>query len=94
VAGGCVRERAVLAPVPVAGADQGNISLRVSDPFNTMHFGYRSVNGQVIEDSVRRFGMHGVLLTVTRNFGQQLTLRPKASDTEPQGPPTGGAPGA
>jgi hypothetical protein len=48
----------------------------------------------VIEDSVRRFGMRGVFLTVTRNFGQQLKLRPKAPDTEPQGPPSGGPPGA
>jgi len=74
--------------------DQGNISLRVADPFNTMHFGYRTSNGQVIEDSVRRFGMRGLFLTVTRNFGQQLKLRPKAMETEPQGPPSGGPPGA
>ncbi|MFI5256390.1 MAG: hypothetical protein ACHQRK_03945 [Gemmatimonadales bacterium] len=66
----------------------------MSDPFNTMHFGYRTANGQVIEDSVRRFGMRGVFLTVTRNFGQQLKLRPKAPETEPQGPPSGGPPGA
>ena len=74
--------------------DQGNISLRVSDPFNMMSFGYRTANGQVIEDSTRRFGMRSVFLTVTKNFGQQLKLRPKAPDSEPQGPPTGGPPGA
>lgn len=74
--------------------DQGNISLRLSDPFNMMRFGYRTANGQVIEDSVRRFGMRSVFLTVTKNFGQQLKLRPKAQDTDPQGPPTGGPPGA
>ena len=74
--------------------DAGNISLRVSDPFNTMHFGFRTTSGQVIEDSVRRFGMRGVFLTVTRNFGQQLKLRPKAMDPEPTGPTTGGPPGA
>ncbi len=74
--------------------DNGNISLRVSDPFNMMHFGYRTVNDQVIQDNVRRFGMRGVFLTVTRNFGQQLKLRPKAMEPEQTGPPTGGPPGA
>jgi outer membrane receptor protein involved in Fe transport len=69
--------------------DQGNISLRLSDPFNMMRFGYRTATGQVIEDSVRRFGMRSVFLTVTKNFGQQLKLRPKAQDTDSQGPPTG-----
>ena len=74
--------------------DNGNVSLRVSDPFNMMHFGYRTANGQVIEDSVRRFGMRGVFLTVTRNFGQQLKLRPKAMEPDQSGPPTAGPPGA
>jgi outer membrane receptor protein involved in Fe transport len=68
--------------------DKGNISVRVSDPFNMMNFGYRTANGQVIEVSERRFGMRGIFLTVTKNFGQQLKLRPKAPDTEVQGPPT------
>jgi hypothetical protein len=53
-----------------------------------MNFGYRTANGQVIEVSERRFGMRGIFLTVTKNFGQQLKLRPKAPDTEVQGPPT------
>jgi hypothetical protein len=38
--------------------------------------------------------MRSVFLTVTKNFGQQLKLRPKAQDPDPQGPPTGGPPGA
>jgi outer membrane receptor protein involved in Fe transport len=74
--------------------DAGNVSLRIADPFNMMHFGYRTANGQVIEDSVRRFGMRGVYLTVTRNFGQQLKLRPKAMEPDQSGPPSGGPPGA
>ena len=75
--------------------DNGNVSLRVSDPFNTMHFGFRTANGQVIEDTVRRFGMRGVFLTVTRNFGQQLKLRPKAMEPDQSsGPPAAGPPGA
>jgi ferric enterobactin receptor len=69
--------------------DKGNLSLRVSDPFNMMRFGYRTANGQVIEDSVRRFGMRSIFLTVSRNFGQQLKLRPKTPDVDQQAPPTG-----
>jgi outer membrane receptor protein involved in Fe transport len=64
--------------------DQGNLSLRVADPFNLMKFGYRTATGQVIESSERRFGQRGVFLTISRNFGQQLKLRPRQQDPEPQ----------
>jgi outer membrane receptor protein involved in Fe transport len=64
--------------------DQGNISLRVADPFNLMKFGYRTANGQVIELSERRFGQRGLFLTVSRSFGQQLKLRPKQQETDQQ----------
>jgi outer membrane receptor protein involved in Fe transport len=72
--------------------DQGNISLRVADPFNLMKFGYRTANGQVIERSERRFGQRGVFITVTRNFGQQLKLRPKQQETDAQPTATPGVP--
>ena len=57
--------------------DQGNIALRFSDPFNLSKFGYRTANGTVLEYSERHFGARAVFLTVTRNFGQALRLRPK-----------------
>ena len=63
--------------------DQGNVSMRVADPFNLMKFGYRTANGQVIELRERRFNQRGLFFTVTRNFGQQLKLRPR-QDPEPQ----------
>jgi hypothetical protein len=72
--------------------DQGSISLRVADPFNLMAFGYRTANGQVIEVSERRLGQRGLFVTISRNFGQQLKLRPKQQDAEPQGPPTPAGP--
>jgi hypothetical protein len=69
--------------------DQGNISLRINDPFKLQKFGYRTANGQVIEYSERFFGSRALFLTVTRNFGQALRLRPKSeSEDVPSGPPS------
>jgi hypothetical protein len=46
----------------------------------------------VIEVNEQRFSQRGLFISVTRNFGQQLKLRPKA-DPDPQaaapGPPGG-----
>jgi hypothetical protein len=43
---------------------------------------HRSANGQVIELSECRFGQRGVFITVTRNFGQQVKLRPKQQEPD------------
>ena len=72
--------------------DQGNISLRVSDPFKLQKFGYRTANGTVVEYSQRFFGSRAVYLTITRNFGKALKLQPKQQDPDaavqaPPGPP-------
>ena len=69
--------------------DKGNISLRLADPFKLQRYGYRTDNGTVMEYSSRYNGSRAVFLTVTRNFGKALKLRPK-SDPDPQsaGPPT------
>jgi ferric enterobactin receptor len=69
--------------------DQGNVSVRVADPFNLMKWGFRTANGQVIELSERRFGQRGLFVTITRNFGQQLKLRPRQQDDQPQAAPQG-----
>jgi hypothetical protein len=72
--------------------EQGNISLRVSDPFKLQKYGYRTANGTVVEYSERFFGSRAVYLTITRNFGQALKLQPKQPDPEAQaqtGPPPG-----
>ena len=70
--------------------DQGNVSLRFSDPFNLSKFGYRTANGTVLEYSERHFGARAVFLTVTRNFGQALKLRPKAEPDASGQPAVGG----
>ncbi|MDB4899179.1 MAG: TonB-dependent receptor, partial [Gemmatimonadetes bacterium] len=73
--------------------DQGSLALRISDPFSLMSFGFRTADGRVIELNERRWGTRGVFLTVTRSFGQQLKLKPKAQEGEQQQPPSGGPPG-
>jgi len=70
--------------------DKGNISLRVSDPFKLQKFGNRTANDFVIETSRRYNGSRAIYLTVNRNFGQALRLKPRS---EPDGPQTGGPPG-
>ena len=72
--------------------DQGNISLRISDPFKLQKFGYRTANGTVIEYSERFFGSRAVYLTITRNFGKAIKLQAKQQDPDaaaavPTGPP-------
>lgn len=72
--------------------EQGNVSLRLADPFNLMKFGYRTSNGRVIELSERHFGQRGLNLTLSRNFGQQLKLRPKSQEPDAQSAPVPGVP--
>jgi outer membrane receptor protein involved in Fe transport len=72
--------------------EEGNVSLRVADPFNLMKFGYRTADGRVIESSERRFGQRALVLTITRNFGQQLKLRPRQQEPDVQATPTPGGP--
>ena len=86
-----------LASANVAGSvrykiwgDKGNISMRFADPFKLQRYGYRTANGTVIESSRRYNGSRAVYVTVTRNFGQALKLRPKSDpDIQPSGPPSG-----
>jgi outer membrane receptor protein involved in Fe transport len=72
--------------------EQGSITVRVADPFNLMKFGYRLSNGQLIEVNERRFGQRGLFISVTRNFGQQLKLRPRQDGEQQAAPPTPGGP--
>jgi len=68
--------------------DQGNISVRVNDPFRMSKFGYRTANGQIVELSQRYFNARAVYVSITRNFGQALRLRPKSESEDTQtGPP-------
>ena len=67
--------------------DKGNISLRVSDPFRIQKSGYRTETESILELSERYNGARAVFLSVSRNFGQALRLRPKSDPDIQQGPP-------
>jgi hypothetical protein len=62
--------------------DQGSLTLRVADPFNVMSFGFRTQDARVEERTQRNFGMRGLFITVSRNFGQQLKLRPRQQEQD------------
>jgi iron complex outermembrane recepter protein len=72
--------------------DQGSISLRIADPFNLMKFNNQIINSSVVEINERRFGQRGIFITVQRNFGQALKLRPRQDDPVQTTPPTPGTP--
>ena len=62
--------------------------MRVNDPFRMSKFGYRTANGQIVELSRRYFNARAVYVSITRNFGQALRLRPKTESEDTQtGPP-------
>jgi hypothetical protein len=73
--------------------DKGSITLRVQDPFNMMTFGSITRNAAVVQSTVQNFGQRGVFISFSRNFGQDLKLRPRNPQDEPQTtpPPPGGA---
>lgn len=67
--------------------DKGSLTLRATDPFGLMKWGGVTSNPEVIESTVRNFGVRGIYLAFSRNFGQQLKLRPKQMEGDQ--PPTG-----
>ena len=73
-----------------AWGEQGFVSLGAMDPLGLQRYGYRTANGTVIEQSERYFGTRTLYLTVSRNFGQAVKLRPKQPDAD--GPPMPGTP--
>jgi hypothetical protein len=69
-----------------AWGDDGSVTLRVSDPFRLQRFGYRTINGTVIEDNDRYFHARAIYITISRTFGKALKLRDKEPETV-QAPP-------
>jgi hypothetical protein len=64
--------------------EKGSLTLRVTDPFGLMNWGSVTANPEVIQATIRNFGIRGVYLTFSRNFGQQLKLRPSQPDADQQ----------
>lgn len=75
--------------------DKGTVALRVQDPFNTMRFGFEQADGRVIQSSMRQFGIRGVYLNFSYNYGQapRIRQRPVEQAPEPGAAPVPGATG-
>lgn len=67
--------------------DQGSVTLRVQDPFNLLTVGSVAANAQTIQSSVQSYGIRGVFIAVSRNFGQELKLKPPDTQGAPPTPP-------
>jgi len=63
--------------------DKATVSLRVSDPFNTMRFRIRAGDDNVIQLTERRFGARAVFLTFQYAFGQAPKIRQPRPDDAP-----------
>ena len=66
--------------------DQGNVSIRFADPFKLQRWGYRTTSGSIVEYGKRYHGSRAIYVSVSRNFGKAVKLRPRS---EPEGQQTG-----
>ena len=65
--------------------ERAAVSLRVADPFNTMRFRIKAGDDNVLQLTERRFGVRGVFLTFSYNYGQAPKIRqPRPEQAEPQ----------
>jgi hypothetical protein len=68
--------------------DQGNLSLRIADPFKMQKYGFKTANGTVVQSTQLFINTRAVFLTVSRNFGKGLKLQTRPQDPDaPTGPP-------
>jgi outer membrane receptor protein involved in Fe transport len=68
-----------------------NVTLRLSDPFQTQRFRVRAGNDELIQLTERSFTSRALHLTVQYNFGQAPRLRQRPQQEQPQtGSPFGG----
>ncbi len=60
--------------------DGASVTLRLSDPFNTMGMGFVTSDGTYSQTSRRQFGARGLFLSFNYAFGQQPRGRERASE--------------
>lgn len=66
--------------------DHGSVTLRMQDPLNLLRFGTITSTAAATQSNIQSFGIRGLFVAVSRNFGQDLKLRPPDIQSEP--PPT------
>jgi ferric enterobactin receptor len=67
--------------------NKGSVTLRVQDPFNMMTFGSITESPAIVSSRLQNFGQRGIFLSFSRNFGQDLKLRPREPDDQPSTTP-------
>lgn len=72
--------------------DAATLTLRATDPFNTMGWGVRTAAAGVVQTVDRQFGARALGVAFNYAFGQAPRLRPPAAGDQ-QAPQNGGAPG-
>jgi outer membrane receptor protein involved in Fe transport len=72
--------------------DAATLTLRATDPFNTMAWGVRTTTGPVVQVIDRNIGARALGLAFNYTFGQAPRLRPPPQSDQPQ-PAGGAAPG-
>ena len=65
--------------------DSKSLTLRVVDPFNTMHFRVQAGDGSVTQLTERSFGIRSVALAFQYNYGQAPKIRPQQQQ-QPEAP--------
>jgi hypothetical protein len=65
--------------------DRMNLTLRVSDPFNTQRFRIRAGDDNLIQLTERTFTSRAVHLTMQYNFGRPPRVRQPRQDEQPSG---------
>ncbi|HET6231496.1 MAG TPA: TonB-dependent receptor [Longimicrobiaceae bacterium] len=77
--------------------EKGSVSLRLADPFNTLHFRVVTGDARYQQDSRRSMGMRAAYVTFQYAFGHPPRVRaPRPADPQqaPTDPGYGGTPGA
>lgn len=72
--------------------DQSSLTLRAQDPFNTMGWGFRTVNGTFVQTTDQHPGMRSLGISYNYTFGKAPNFRPRTDDTPQQQPGGGGGP--
>jgi len=66
--------------------DQGSVTIRAQDPFNLLTFGSITTSPETVQSSVQSYGIRGLFISVTRNLGQEIKLRPADNQGAPPAP--------
>lgn len=76
-------------------ANTSTLTLSAQDPFNTIRWGMRTVNGPLVQTTTQRFGARALRLSYSYSFGKPPQLRPQNPDAGQQAPGggAGGPPG-